>query len=135
MLVTRSCLTLCDPIDCSTRLLCPRNYPGKYTGVGSHLLLQGIFPTQGWNLGLLHCRQILYHLSCQRGAEGSTPAECLVVTCLSALVCVGKKQTTSCCTSTWRKITLIPVFVFWLSSLQVPQGVSGQDIIISGWDK
>jgi len=31
--------------------------------VGFHLLLQGIFPTQGSNPGLLHCRQILYHLS------------------------------------------------------------------------
>ena len=31
----------------------------------SHSLLQGIFPTQGWNLGLLHCRQILYSLSHQ----------------------------------------------------------------------
>ena len=30
---------------------------------GRHVLLQGIFPTQGLNLGLLHCRQILYHLS------------------------------------------------------------------------
>ena len=27
-----------------------------------HALVQGIFPTQGWNLGLLHCRQILYCL-------------------------------------------------------------------------
>ena len=35
--------------------------PGKNTGVGCHFLLQGIFPTQGWNLCLLHCRQILYH--------------------------------------------------------------------------
>ena len=45
------------------RLLCPWNTPGKNTGVGCHSLLQGIFPTQGWNLGLLHCRKILYHLS------------------------------------------------------------------------
>ena len=35
------------------------------TGVGS-LSLQGIFPTQELNLGLLHCRQILYHLNHQR---------------------------------------------------------------------
>ena len=28
-----------------TRLLCPWNFPGKNTGVGSHFLLQGIFPT------------------------------------------------------------------------------------------
>ena len=39
------------------------DYPGKNTGVGCHALLQGIFPTQGWNPDLLHCRQILYHLN------------------------------------------------------------------------
>ena len=48
-----------------TRLLCSWNSPSKNTGVGCHYLLQGIFPTQGSNLGLLHCRQILYHLSHQ----------------------------------------------------------------------
>ena len=36
---------------------------GKNTGLGSQSLLQGIFLTQGSNLGLLHCRQIPYHLS------------------------------------------------------------------------
>ena len=35
------------------------------TGVGCHFLLQGIFPTKGSNLGLLHCREILYQLSHQ----------------------------------------------------------------------
>ena len=39
--------------------------PGKNTGVGCHALLQRIFPTQGLNPGLLHCRQSLYHLSHQ----------------------------------------------------------------------
>ena len=53
-------------MDCSpVRLLCPWDSPGKNTGVGSHSLLQGIFPTQGSNLGLPCCRQILYHLSHQ----------------------------------------------------------------------
>ena len=33
------------------------------TVVGGHSLLQGTFPTQGLNPGLLHCRQILYHMS------------------------------------------------------------------------
>ena len=42
------------------RLLCQWNSPGKYTGVGCHFLLQGIFLTQGSNPGLLHFRQILY---------------------------------------------------------------------------
>ena len=39
--------------------------PGKNTGGGCHALLQEIFPSQGWNPGLPHCRQILYHLSHQ----------------------------------------------------------------------
>ena len=47
------------------RLLCPWDSPGKNTGVDSHDLLQGIFPTQGSNPGLPHCRWILYHLSHQ----------------------------------------------------------------------
>ena len=42
-----------------TRLLHPWDFPGKNTGVGCHSLLQGIFLTQGSNLGLLRCRQIL----------------------------------------------------------------------------
>ena len=53
-------------VDCSpARLLCLWNSPGKNTGVGSHSLLQGIFSTQGLNLGLLHGRHIRYHLSYQ----------------------------------------------------------------------
>ena len=47
------------------RLLCPWDSPGKNTREGSHSLLQGIFPSQGSNPGLLHCRQILYRLSHQ----------------------------------------------------------------------
>ena len=40
--------------------------PGKHTGIGSHSLLQGIFPTQGSNLGLPHCRHILYQMNHKR---------------------------------------------------------------------
>ena len=47
------------------RFLCPWNSSGANSGVGSCSLLRGIFPTQGSNPGLLHCRQILYHLSLQ----------------------------------------------------------------------
>ena len=46
-------------------LFSPWNSPGQNTGVGCHSLLQGIFPTQGLNPGLPHCRQILYQLSHQ----------------------------------------------------------------------
>ena len=44
-------------------LCSPWNSPGQNTGVHSLSLLKGIFPTQGSNLGLPHCRQILYQLS------------------------------------------------------------------------
>ena len=46
-------------------LYSPRNSPGQNTGVGSLSLLQGIFPTQGSNPGLLHCKQILDQLGHQ----------------------------------------------------------------------
>ena len=44
---------------------CLWDSPGNSTRVGCHALLQGIFPTQRSNLGLLHCRQILHYLSYQ----------------------------------------------------------------------
>ena len=65
--VAQSCLTLCDLMDYSL--------PGSFVygilqarilgWVASRSLLQGIFPTQGMNPGLLHCRLILYYLSRQ----------------------------------------------------------------------
>ena len=55
--VVHSCPALCEPIDC------PCNSPGQNAGVGSLSLFQEIFPTQGSNPGLPHCRQILYQLS------------------------------------------------------------------------
>ena len=51
-----------------------RNSLGQNTGVGSLSLLQGIFPTQGPNPGLPHCRQILYQLSHQ-GSPGAGGGE------------------------------------------------------------
>ena len=64
--VTHSCLTLCNPMDWSlpgSSVL--GDSPGKNSGVDCHALLQGIFPTQGSNPDLPHCRWILYHLSHQ----------------------------------------------------------------------
>ena len=63
VLVAQLCPTLCNTMGCKpTSFLCPWDFPGKNTGVGCHSLLQGIFPTQWLNQGLLLCRQILYHL-------------------------------------------------------------------------
>ena len=63
-LVAQSCLTLCDPMNCSLPGSSVRgDSPSKDIGVGSLSLLQGIFLTQESNQGLLHCRWILYHLT------------------------------------------------------------------------
>ena len=55
-------------------LYSPWNSPGQNTGVGSLSLLQGIFPTQESNQGLLNCRQFLYQLSYQ-GSPNKWPSE------------------------------------------------------------
>ena len=67
--VTQLCMTLSKPIDCLW------NSPGKNTGMGSHSLLQGIFPPQGSNPGLPHCRWILYHQTTKEAflTSGSFP--------------------------------------------------------------
>ena len=65
-LVTQLCLTLFDPMDCTpSGSSVHGDSPGKNARVGCHAFFQGIFPTQGWNPGLLHCRRILYCLSHQ----------------------------------------------------------------------
>ena len=56
--VTQPCPTLSNPMDYTS----PWNSPGQNAGVDSLSLLQGIFPNQGLNPGLSHCRRILYQL-------------------------------------------------------------------------
>ena len=59
-LVAKLCLTLLQPHGLQlARLLCPRDFPGKNTGVDCHFLLQGNFPTPGVNPCLLLGRQII----------------------------------------------------------------------------
>ena len=63
VLVTQSCPNLFSPVD--SRVFCSWDSPGKNTRVRSLSLLHRVFPTQGLNKGLLHCRQSLYQLSPQ----------------------------------------------------------------------
>ena len=58
----------------------PQGKP-KNTAMGSLSLLQRIFPTQESNPGLLHCRRILYQLSCQ----GSTSKDLITLSLLHCL--------------------------------------------------
>ena len=65
-LVAQLCLTLCNPMDYSLPGSSVHgDFPTRNTGMGCHALLQGIFPTQGSNPSLPHCRQVLYRLSHQ----------------------------------------------------------------------
>ena len=60
-LVAQSCLTHYEPMESSPPVSSVHgDSPGKNIGVSCHAFLQRIFPTQGSNPGLLHCRQILY---------------------------------------------------------------------------
>ena len=62
--VTQSCPTLCDPMDCSPPGSSVRGiFQARVLEWVAHFLLQAIFPTQESNPGLLHRRQMLYHLS------------------------------------------------------------------------
>ena len=68
VLVTQLCLILCDPTDCSPAGSSVHAIL-QNTEVGCHSLLQGVFPIQGSNPDLLHCRQILDLLSHQGGSS------------------------------------------------------------------
>ena len=69
-LVAQSCPTLCDSVDCSSPGCSVHgDSPGKNTGMRCHALLQGIFPIQGLNPGLLPCRWILYLVWATREAH------------------------------------------------------------------
>ena len=114
----------------------PWNSPGQNTGVGSRSLLQGIFPTQGSNPGLLHCRRILYRLSHQGSptlewvdypsSSGSsrsrnrTGVSCIAGGFFTSWATRGAPK--ECCAGT-RTWTLDPQFkrmLYWLSYLHIP---------------
>ena len=65
MLVAQSCLTLCNPGTAAHQAPLFMGFSRQEYWSGLPFLLQGIFPTQGLNLGLLHCRQTFWWLSHQ----------------------------------------------------------------------
>ena len=76
-----------------TRLLCPWDFPGNSIGVDCHFLLQGIFPTQGSNPGLPHCRQTLYHLSHQGSLPIFSPTKYLLN---ESIIIISKRLLSQC---------------------------------------
>ena len=76
----------CNPMDCSPPISSVHgDYPGKNTGAGCHALLQGIFPTQGLNPGIPHCKLILYCLSHQGSPKD---VYMFISVCVSLYVCL-----------------------------------------------
>ena len=74
-LVAQLCWTLCDPVNCSPSG--SMGFSRQAYWSGCHPLLQGIFLTQGSNLGLSHLRQILYRLRHQGNPWKSEKARTL----------------------------------------------------------
>ena len=68
-LVGQSCLTLATPWTVAFQYPLSMEFSRQAIAVGCHFLLQAIFLTQRSNLGLLHCRQILYQLSYEGSPE------------------------------------------------------------------
>ena len=108
VLISQSCQMVCDhgvcdPMGCSP----PWNSPGKNTWVGSHFLLQGIFWTQESNLGLSHCRQILYHLS-HLGSPQFSSVQSLSCVRLFATPWTAARQASLSITNCWSLLKLMP---------------------------
>ena len=90
--VAQSCPALSDVMDCSPPGSSVHgDFPRKNTGVDCHARLQGIFPTQGWNPGLPHCRWILYHLSHQ-----GSPSESKEMYTLSSTLVIWRVNGKTC---------------------------------------
>ena len=93
VLSSQSCLTLCNPMDCSPLGSSVHgDSPGKNTRIGCHALLQGIFPTQRSNPGLPHCWQILYSLSHQ----GSLLTNIQLTKVLTHTICISHTHKHTC---------------------------------------
>ena len=114
--ITQSYPTVCNPwtVTC-TRLLRPWHFPGKSTGVGCHFLLQGLFLTQRSNLGLRHCRQILYNLSYR---------EVLVIPSLTFLL--------NCCLYANSYTTVLQPHGLWPTRLLCPWDFPGKNSGVGG---
>ena len=97
------------------------NSPEKNPEVGCRDLLQGIFSTQGLNLGLLHCRKILYHLSHQGSIQlVNDEARCASFWTISCLLCI---------TWGWPQKTTLPRF----PSLLFPVGTRQWEALMGDW--
>ena len=105
----------------SQGLYSPWNSPGQNTGVGRLSLLQGIFPTQGSDSGLPHCRWILYQLSHKGGDQDfwqSHPHQCNN----DSRVKMNLRQALITASPGWRLVELQGCFPLACVALKGPAG-------------
>ena len=131
--VAQSCPALCNPMSVAPRLQCQCDSPDENNRVGSCSLLQGIFPTQGLNPSLLHCRHIPYHLSHEGSPQitkfliNSSPSSVLFVWLLSVSVwqCLLLSQ---CLLKDLAKLLIIWVLGFSLHLTLAPPDTGTEDL-------
>ena len=106
----------------NTRLPCLWDFPGKHTGMGCHSLLQGIFPTQELNPGLLHCRQILYPWATRKATPLPAPPKIFKIFNFSKHFKYHISQTSQSLDELrWTKSkSFLCVIVIFFSSLLIP---------------
>ena len=124
------------------KLLCSWDAPGKNTGVGCHALLQGIFSTQGLNLGLLclrPCRQILYHWAtrdqtCKLGVLTAEPPGNSQSSVIMYILWRGTGTLSHCYTiMSWLLLLCFSLSSFsWLASISVHPLVLRE--VLGGWN-
>ena len=108
-------------------LLCPWNSPGKNMGVGCYFLLQRIFPTQGFKLGLLNYRWTLYQLSHQ-----DTTKYLFMNVHSSSILNSQKVETTQMATSRWFNKKNYGIYMQW-SFIQPLKGMKYRYMLQHGW--
>ena len=148
----KSCSVVSDSLQ-PHGLYNPWNSPGQNTRMGSLFLFQGIFPTQGWNPGLPHCRWILYQLS-PKGSPlkkifekkikknfkaRDLTLQCFVIHMFRKVFNMGEKQPSKVCDTIvlfgldqcWRNLICISVHLATSSvgSCLCSRGVSGMHIV------
>ena len=99
----------------------PCNSLGQNTGADSLSIIQGIFPTQRWNQGLLHCGQILYQLNTREAQESWSRLSIPSPADFSdrgiepgSPVLQADSLPTELCNSTIRKNEIRPFIAIWL---------------------
>ena len=115
----------CDPMDYRPPVPLSMGFPAKNSGVGCHFLLQGIFLTQGSNLGLVHRRQTFHRLSYQGSLHPGASHIMKTVPDEPRRICSSKAMSeSSAWSSSARVATIHPRFSLPVSQTSIPININ-----------